>query len=101
VPHISGVFGLYFRQLFGQNKYDRCGDKLEEISMLKPIPTVHPVIMFGSLAILGGLIYWNLHSGLQGPGWWVSLPAIIVISVACTTSLRKRTKAINDRYSKR
>jgi hypothetical protein len=38
--------------------------KPEEIPMLKPIPTVHPVIIFGSLAILGGLVYWNLHSGL-------------------------------------
>jgi hypothetical protein len=39
--------------------------------MLKPIPTVHPVIMFGSLAILAGLIYWSLHSGLQRPESWV------------------------------
>ena len=69
--------------------------------MLEPIPTVHPVIMLGSLAILGGLIYWNLHSGLQRPELWVSLTVVVVISIVCTASLRKRTKAINDKYSKR
>jgi len=69
--------------------------------MLKPIPTVHPVIMFGSLALLGGLIYWNLHSGLRRPESWVSFTVVVVISIASTASLRKRTEAINDRYSKR
>jgi len=68
--------------------------------MLKPIPTVHPVIGFGSLAIVGGLIYWNLHSGLQRPESWLSFPVIVVILIACTASLKKRTKAINDKYSK-
>jgi hypothetical protein len=60
---------------------------LEEIPMLKPIPTVHPVIMFGSLAILGGLVYWNLNSGLQRPESWVSFTVVVVISIACTASL--------------
>jgi hypothetical protein len=68
--------------------------------MLKPIPTVHPVIMFGSLATLAGLVYWSLHSGLQRPESWVSFTVVVVISIACTASLRKRTKAINDKYSK-
>ena len=69
--------------------------------MLKPIPTVHPVIMFGSLAISGGLVYWNLHSGLQRPELWMSFTVGVIISTACTASLRKRTKAINDKYLKR
>jgi hypothetical protein len=68
--------------------------------MLKPIPTVHPVILFGSLAILAGLIYWNLHSGLQQPEAWVSMTVVVVISMACTDSLRKRARAIHNKYSK-
>lgn len=65
--------------------------------MLKPIPTVHPALMVGSLAVLAGLVYWSLHSGLQRPEWWVSLPVVAVISMACGASLRKRRKAIQDK----
>jgi hypothetical protein len=56
--------------------------------------------MLGSLFIVAGLLYWDL-SGSHRPQWWVSLVAVLGISIASNLSLRRRARAINQKYSGR
>ena len=64
-----------------------------ELSMLKPIPTPHPVIAFGSLLLLSGLIWYSLHH-FEEPQPWIGLPVVILVFVLCTWSRDERAKKI-------
>jgi hypothetical protein len=68
--------------------------------MLRPIPTVHPLIMCGSLMVLAGLLYGNLHSPFREPEMWISNALVVIDAIACGSSLTKRTRAINEKYSR-
>jgi len=66
--------------------------------MLRPVPTAHPAIMVGSLAIVAAVLYWSLSNAHHQLQWWVSLVLVLGISIASNPSVRSRAKAINQRY---
>jgi hypothetical protein len=66
--------------------------------MLRPIPTPHPIIGFGSLALIAGMIFYELRSGLDKPEPWLTTTVVIVTGCSCEWSRNRRAKAINQKY---
>jgi hypothetical protein len=58
---------------------------------LKPIPTPHPLITLGSLAIIGVMIYWGLVTNLREPQPWVGTTVLLFVIFANVVSRRSRT----------
>jgi|GEM_PF-6232154 len=67
--------------------------------MLKPIATPHPVIIFISLALLSGLIWYSLRSNLEKPEPWIGTAAMIFIICLCETSRARRARRIRKEFS--
>ncbi len=69
--------------------------------MLKPIAIPHPMIVAGSLAVLGGMIFYALRSGLEKPDPLIAILAASVVGGVCSWSQSRRAKEIARKYSKR
>jgi len=63
--------------------------------MLKPIPTPHPTIMLGSLALLAGMFVYESRSGFHKPSALVNVFVMIAIASLCGWSRNRRAKEIN------
>jgi len=64
--------------------------------MLSQIPTPHPAITFGSLALIFGIIFYELHNRFRNPlAWWVIPLIFIGISSLSGWSTKRRAKEIN------
>lgn len=66
--------------------------------MLRPIPTPHPIITFGSLTLIAGMVFYELRSGLEKPEPWLTAAVVISVVSLCEWSRNRRAKAINQRY---
>lgn len=67
--------------------------------MRKPIPTPHPAIMFGSLALLSGMFFYESRSGFRKPGILANVLVMILIAFLCGWSRNRRAKEIKAKYS--
>lgn len=67
--------------------------------MLKPIPTPHPAIMFGSLTLISGMMVYEWRSGFHKPGFLVTIFVTIAIASLSKWSRDRRAKEIKAKYS--
>ena len=66
--------------------------------MLRPIPTPHPTVTFGSLALIAGIIFYELRNGLEQPEPWIGTSLAIAIAFVCIWSRSRRAKEIDRKY---
>jgi hypothetical protein len=67
--------------------------------MLRPIPTPHPIVTFGSLALIVGMISYELRNGLEKPEPWIGTSLAIAIAFVGIWSRSRRAKAIPGKYT--
>lgn len=64
------------------------------------IPTPHPAITFGSLALISGTLFYELRHGFDKPlAWWVVFLIMITISPVSRWSTHRRAKEIKAKHA--
>ena len=69
--------------------------------MLRRIATPHPALVFTSLALTSGLIWYSLRSNLEKPEPWVGTIAVVSIACLCERSKIRRSRKIDREISQR
>jgi len=59
---------------------------------LQPIPMPHPVIVIGSLLIIGLMLYWSLRTDLREPALWLSTAVVVLVIAVNEASRRSRSR---------
>ena len=64
------------------------------------IPTPHPAITFGSLALISGMLFYELRHGVHKHlAWWVVFLVMIAISSVSRWSTHRRAKEIKAKHA--